>query len=405
VTVLQRFSARLIAETNINVSVTGVGVVIQGVAVADLDEVVLNGQTVAAENGLYVAHTGSAWTRHTDFDTAAEMLKGTEFYVREGSSDNAGSTWTFDTGGTITVGTTSLKFKRESYGPGAAPTGTGLSRDPLTNQWLLENIFTPTGYFTQVQTDQYGRVLDALESETNTTHIEGLEVTYVSATALDVAPGSAYVPGLNKVVELPLGASLTGLTLTANTFYYLYLFESAGVGQVELVTTTPDDPYLANARTKGGGTPSENHRLIKTLRASATNTLLRWRKEGKRHMHLGDWNTLASSGGLKIHDLARIVATNNTPLDTDLSPLVPPHCRVAEVQGRLAFGTGGTTAWFRHSENTTKTRLIGVSNSNTTAPPFTMLVETDSSRHIEAVQDGGNFVDITLACTGFIEEV
>jgi hypothetical protein len=102
-TTLQRLGARLIAETNINVSVTGVGVAIQGVAVADLDEVVLNGQSVAAENGLWVAHTGSAWARHTDFDTSAEMLKGTEFYIREGSSDNAGSTWTFDTGGTITV--------------------------------------------------------------------------------------------------------------------------------------------------------------------------------------------------------------------------------------------------------------------------------------------------------------
>jgi hypothetical protein len=174
---------------------------------------------------------------------------------------------------------------------------------------------------------------------------------------------------------------------------------------VELVSTAPDVPYHGNARTKGGATPSDNHRLIKTLRASATNTLLRWRKVGNRHMHLGDWNTLASSGGLKIHNAARIPATNNTPLDTDLSPLVPPHCRVAEVQGRLIMGTAATTCWFRHSENTTKTRLIGITSSSNSAPGFGMLVETDSNRHIEAVQDGGDFADITLACTGFIEEV
>jgi len=274
---LQRFSARLIATSNVDVSVTGVGVVIDGVAVADLDEVVLNGQLAGAENGLWVAHAGGAWVRHADFDAAEEMLKGTEFYIREGGLDNASSMWTFNTGGAITVGTTAVEFKRETWGRGAALDGTGLTREPTSNAWSLVETGTPTGYFTRVLVDEFGRTQDALESETQTTFIEGLRLVYNSAASITVEAGSAYIPGVGAAVELELDAVLSGLALTANTWGYVYLYETGGVGAIEVSSQGPvSTPYLADARIKGpDGGPDATRRYIGAIRGSASANTMR----------------------------------------------------------------------------------------------------------------------------------
>lgn len=405
-TTLSILRVRLVATSDVT-PLSGTGQVIDGVAVAAGDDVLLTNQTTSAQNGVYTASSG-AWTRHTDFDVSAEMLFGTLFRVAEGNSDNRGSLWRYDGPDNPTVGTTSLPFTRESYGPGAAITDENtITRDPLTNQWTLKDQFTPSGYFSRVQTDTFGRVQDAVQEDIETTFIEGLKIVYESAASITVEAGNAYIPGEGGVIELEADTTLSGLALTANTWYSVYLYEVGGVGAIEVVTQGPESiPYLGNARIKGpDGAPDASRRYLGAIRAIATNTMMRFRKEGNLHMHLGDWNTLASSGGLKIHDSARISATNNTPLDTDLSPLVPPHCRVAEVQGRLIWVSAASTAWFRHSENTTKTRYIGTVTSNVTNSSFTMLVETDSARHIQAVQDSGAAADIILACTGFVEEL
>jgi hypothetical protein len=56
---------------------------IDGVACVAGDRVLVMGQTAAADNGIYVVAAG-AWTRATDANTAAKMMRGTQVAVLEG---------------------------------------------------------------------------------------------------------------------------------------------------------------------------------------------------------------------------------------------------------------------------------------------------------------------------------
>jgi len=108
--------------------------------------------------------------------------------------------------------------------------------------------------------------------ETGTAFIEGLVPLWVSATSIQVNPGSAYITSLGRIITVPGALVLSGLTLTAATWYYLYLYDNAGTAAIELVTTAPTAPYAGFARTKnvGGG---DSRRFLGAFRAQAANVL------------------------------------------------------------------------------------------------------------------------------------
>lgn len=100
------------------------GDTVDGVALATGDRILIKNQATAAENGIYTVNASGAPTRATDADAAGE-LEGAAVYVREGTT-NAGTAWTLQTTGTITVGTTGLTFTQFS-GASAATAGGGLT--------------------------------------------------------------------------------------------------------------------------------------------------------------------------------------------------------------------------------------------------------------------------------------
>jgi hypothetical protein len=85
-------------------------------------------------------------------------------------------------------------------------------------------------------------------------YIDGLKMIWVSTTAVSFSSGAAYVQGVGGVVNLASQFNLTGLSLTASTFYNAYLFLSAGVPTIELVTTAPATAFYGTARSKTGDT-------------------------------------------------------------------------------------------------------------------------------------------------------
>lgn len=78
---LQRTTAKVAADTDIVLSGTQT---IDDVSVATGDIVLASNQIDQSENGLYVVG-GGAWPRATDFNTAAEILKGTWMLVSQGT--------------------------------------------------------------------------------------------------------------------------------------------------------------------------------------------------------------------------------------------------------------------------------------------------------------------------------
>lgn len=88
-----------------------------GLTLADGDRVLLKDQTTASQNGIWIAHP-TAWTRATDFDTAAKVA-GAIVRVQSGTT-HGGTRWTTSFKGTDTVGSTAMSWLRVMDGFNAA---------------------------------------------------------------------------------------------------------------------------------------------------------------------------------------------------------------------------------------------------------------------------------------------
>ncbi len=152
-----------------------------------------------------------------------------------------------------------------------------------------------------------------------------MEPVHNFSTSLTVKAGALWVPGLDKVLSFPTDVTKTGLTWLANTNYYLYAYENAGVPDVEVSTTTPEAPYLGGARTKGGASPSTSHRYLHKIRtdAAATPKPHRWR-------FAGGWvYFLADTEGDPFRRLTDGRSATFAPIT--FSVVVSPGCRAVQV--------------------------------------------------------------------------
>ncbi len=99
-------AVRAVSTTNITLSGAQT---IDGVSVVAGDRVLVAGQSTASGNGLYIAASG-AWSRAGDADASSEF-EGQVVYVTEGTA-NGRANYALTTTGAITVGSTSLTYKR-----------------------------------------------------------------------------------------------------------------------------------------------------------------------------------------------------------------------------------------------------------------------------------------------------
>lgn len=104
-------------------------------------------------------------------------------------------------------------------------------------------------------------------------YIDGLELVWGSANSLSVNPGAAYVSSLGDVLTVGTAISKGSLTLTAATWYHVYLYLNGATPDLEIVTTAPSVKYFGNARTKTGDT---SRRYLGSVRTGAANTIFRF---------------------------------------------------------------------------------------------------------------------------------
>jgi hypothetical protein len=95
--------------------------IIDGIAVAVGDRVLVKNQAAAAQNGLYVV-AGGDWSRAADADANLEVTPGMLVPVEKGAI-NGDSLWQLVTDGPIVLGTTALAFEIAA-GPTGLATGT-----------------------------------------------------------------------------------------------------------------------------------------------------------------------------------------------------------------------------------------------------------------------------------------
>lgn len=140
-------SVRVAVRSNINLS--GEVTIIDGIAISDKDRVLVAGQSIATQNGIYVwSSATSKLTRAEDADSQFELSPGNRIYVEEGNT-HALSNWVLITTGIIVPGVTSLVFSKESKVGPIAQYGTfGASNKTL-----------------QIQVDESGQVDSVTEVE------------------------------------------------------------------------------------------------------------------------------------------------------------------------------------------------------------------------------------------------
>lgn len=84
-------------------------------------------------------------------------------------------------------------------------------------------------------------------------YIDGLKLEWVSGTQVRITTGAAYVPGPKRIAELASAVTLTP-SLSASTWYHVYLTVVGSTVSAEAVTTVPAAPYTGTARAKTGDT-------------------------------------------------------------------------------------------------------------------------------------------------------
>lgn len=137
----------VVATTTGNITLLGLSTQSGGDWTSSLssgDRVLVKNQTLAQNNGIYVA-SATAWTRATDADTWAELISAFTFVESGATEADTGWVCTVDAGGTL--GTTPITWAQFS-GAGTYTAGTGLT--------LTGNQFSITD--TAVSAGSYGNV-------------------------------------------------------------------------------------------------------------------------------------------------------------------------------------------------------------------------------------------------------
>jgi phage-related tail fiber protein len=115
------------------------------------DRVLVKNQSVAKDNGLYVAAAG-VWPRALDADTNAEVTSALLVSVEQGSSQ-ADTRWQLVTDGVIVLGTTALTFQNvtQGFAPINSPAFTGSPTAPTAAPGTNTQQIATTAFVTAVR--------------------------------------------------------------------------------------------------------------------------------------------------------------------------------------------------------------------------------------------------------------
>lgn len=123
------------------------------------DRILVNGQNIKNQNGVYVASNGT-WQRSEDLNTGISFAKGTYVLVNEGKYANCG--FILLNGGNISLGTSNIEFAQFN-GPNDLIFTDGITKNGINVS--LEEVINP-GEYMSVTVDKYGRVVKGKKSIT-----------------------------------------------------------------------------------------------------------------------------------------------------------------------------------------------------------------------------------------------
>jgi hypothetical protein len=213
-------------------------------------------------------------------------------------------------------------------------------------------------------------------------YIDGLTLQWVSANALTVTSGAAYIPSLGRVLRVSASIAKAGLALTASTWYHVYLWLNGANADVEIVATTPTAPYVGTARAKTGDT---SRRYLGSVLTDASGSIYNF-----LHDSSGFIDYLTSTNTPPFRCVAGGTATAAT--NVSLAGVIPISTQTAKLNflntdtvSTLALGNSGMGSNYIHVIRPT-------SGTFGTFP-------TDASQSItyfftSATTGGGGYIDV-----------
>lgn len=214
-------------------------------------------------------------------------------------------------------------------------------------------------------------------------YIDGLIPTWNSGSSITISAGAAYIQSTGKVLRSSSPITITGLSgLTADIFYYFYLYDNAGAAAIEVVSTATAAPYYGSARSKNG---DSSRRFICALRSGAGTTLYRFQWCADQLIR---YITTTNTAPFR----AVTNATNTTKTLVNIQTLVPANTATALLAVINAAGSGPILQVSHPDANDTDI-LFGVAPNNR----FPCVVPLDSLRRFafyNSASGGGAFFDV-----------
>ncbi|MDG9988956.1 hypothetical protein [Stenotrophomonas sp. GD04024] len=221
-------------------------------------------------------------------------------------------------------------------------------------------------------------------------HILGLQMEYVGPASIRVSSGSAWIPSLQRAIEVPSALTLSGLTLAANTWYHLYLYLNGSTPAIEAVTDAPAAPYSGTARAKTGAT---SRRYLGSFKTSASGAIMNF-----RHGQNNFVAYLEAQGAAPTRVLNGGVATAETQVS--LAGVIPISATQAQIR-ILNFVTAPPGAYMLSGtpdDSASGPPLSGLSAVDPTRDAY-LLHSTDSSQRMtywfaQAPTSGAGYIDV-----------
>lgn len=368
-------SVRAVATTNITLSGTQT---IDGVTLVAGDRVLVNGQTNAADNGIYVVAAG-AWSRATDADSSAKLNAGAFTFVEEGTT-YADTGFVLSTNDTITLGTTALTFTQFSSA-GVVQAGTGLSKSGTTlnmntgttiatdgsNVPIVNSSATANQILLSAGTVGTEATFGALPlGDTNA--VTGLLGQANGGLGTDIsayAAESLIIANAGTVTEHPIGTNGNALIVSAGAVAW---------GQIDLADAT--NAVTGVLAATNGGTGLSSYTQGDIIVATAANTL--------SALPLGTANQILISNGTDVAwsnplPVSNSVMSISAPIvfsggATQLIGTLPAGAIVVSVD--MDITTAFDTGTFSVGSTTPNTYMATTENDPTIAALFTSKLHT-----------------------------
>jgi hypothetical protein len=164
-------------------------------------------------------------------------------------------------------------------------------------------------------------------------YIQGLIPTWNSTSSITFSAGTAVIQSTGKALRVTSPITLSALTgLSADVFYYAYLYDNAGTPAVEFSTTAPAAPFSGSACSKAG---DASRRFIGAFRTASGGGIYPFRISN------GILWYCAATNNAPFRVLAAATSTSFTTFS--VASVVPPTTRTALLRGLAVTGTAGLT--------------------------------------------------------------